>query len=810
MHFYFPITVAGRRLHCFDLKDVEAVKPEPLFGFIVNVQDVTSLLSVNAEEPQLISSQGSKYNVNLIEHRFRVEELGKGEAGIPVYKIHIEAGRSLPDPNNTCPLKAYGYMGADEVEHHAVVQLDRTKALDKNHALIDSQITIIVSYKDDKDGKLYEDAATIYLYLEDDQLVSAALDFGSEASQIRFGDNDENTSVIDTLLSFNTQVANGQFWQGDPGDPLYKSVFFIHTQPSETHYAEKPKVGEKNAFVQPLLDRTLAKAEYAPLELLPNLKLIEIGTGVVHYNTRRIAFPEKTDITMGTSRLSDRRLRESILRLILNNFLHCMLQEIQGKDKFLRMVLMVPNVYYQSKIHKLACDLYEDYKKIQSCTDKYPSCKGFEVQVVSESDAAFIGVRHNRRNLKNANGGLFLIVDAGKGTTDFSILQQHECFENFSSLYRDGIPASGNALTYAFYEALRAFLAKNEIKLNPMLRKAEKSELLQFMSHLERFKKGYKKGEDGMIPCEKPNKFNMTNMAALNTYLRIESQAGHKIPGCDDFVDKKIEVICKSLEMSMDNYMKTRDIHFMQVLLTGRGFLFEPFKQAVIDMLKIKGWLAKSDEDAVIRINGDEAKTICLVGALAVEKECTVNCNSGLVGSPIVGKTANEGSWWEQVLHKFFSKKLQTGGQAKEIDSDFFYEGSDPLSDMNITVIIGGREYHPTNPDEQEGRLFYTGDGFLFQRETSSEVIDEHNFTFSDTTLGSLVMESLFPFYPDSIPNDGDDTDNWLDTMPKPAEPAPSDPQPSEPQPAEPTPEPPTPENHGSGNEFDWSGQTNK
>ena len=796
MHFYFPITIAGRRLHCFELKDASIEKPTPLFGFIVKVQDNTTLLSVDSDMAQLISSEGSNRNVDLSGHCFRVE---KQEEGVhPIFVVHIEKGRATANPDNSDALKAYGYIGADYEDHKAVLKIDRRRVLSADNTLSFSRFTLIISYKDGE--KIYQDAATIYLYTEDRQLVSAALDFGSEASQIRFGSSDENTSVIDTLLSFNSYAHssadnNEVFWQGKAGDPLYKSVFFIHTNPKVTKYADKPQVGEANAFVQPLLSSTTPRSGYAPLELMPNLKLTEIGTGNVRFDTRRIVFPEGSDIDTGeTSRLSDRTLRESILRLILSNFLHCMLKEIQGQDKFLRMVLMVPNVYYQSKIHTLIRDLYKDYETIQSALDKYPSCKGFEVQVVSESDAAFIGVRHNRRNLRNANQGLFLIVDAGKGTTDFSILQQHECFENFSSLYRDGIPASGNALTYAFYEALRSFLAENKIQLNPMLRSAEKSELLQFMSFLERFKRDYQKGAERAVPCVTPNATNVTNLTALNAYLRAESLAKHKIPGCDTFVDNKVEVLCKSLEASMYNYMKTNDVHFLQVLLTGRGFLFDPFKQAVIAMLRKNGWIDASDEDAVIRINGDEAKTICLVGALSVERECTVNCNSGLVGSPIVEKTANEGSWWERVRSKLFGKKPTA--EAKGIDIDFFYEGSDSISDMNITVIIGGREYHPGNPEEQDARLFYTGNGFMLQRETDSEPIEERNFTFSDDTLSGLVMQSLFPFYPGSIPDDGEeefgDAASEVKQEPKPYTPAQEKPEAAS-----------VPEKRDTGKEFD-------
>ena len=809
MHYYFPVTVAGRRLHTFHLEDTTLEKPQPLFSFIVKVQDNVTLFSVESENPQLISSEGSDSNVDLDNHCFHVERLSsETEADTPAYRISIKEGRKFGDPDDTCLLKAFGYMGGDEPEHRAVIKVDRSRVMADGHTLASPRIKVILSYE--KDGRQYEDAVLIYLYTEDAQLVSAALDFGSEASQIRFGGNDENTSVIDTLLSFQASEASSSdvYWQGSPNDPLYRSVFFIHTHPRVTKYADKPQVGADDAFVLPLLSSSTEAKKYEPLELLPNLKLTEIGAGAVPFRTRQINLPAGSNIEAGeTSRISDQRMRESILRLILSNFLHCMLQEIRGEKKYLRMVLMVPNVYYQSKIYRLVHDLYEDFATIQGGSDAYSACKGFEVQVVSESDAAFLGVRHNRRHLRNAENGHFLIIDAGKGTTDFSILQQHDCFENFSSIYRDGIPASGNALTYAFYEALRLFLDGYGISLNSLLRRAQRSELLFFMSHLERFKKNYKEGEEGAAPCTTPNANNLTNLTALNTYLYTESRAGRMIPNSDHFVAEKVSVLCKSLEASMNNYMNTKSIRFLQVLLTGRGFLFEPFKAAVIKMLQDKGWIDRNDPDAVIRINGNEAKTICLVGALAVERECTVNCNSGLIGSPIIGRTANEGGGrlGRRIRNMFGgNRRIGERSKAREIDIDFFYQGSESVSDRNITVVIGGREYNPRNPDCEEGRLFYTGDGFIFQKETSSDVIEERNFTFADDMLGSLVMQSLFPFYPGSIPADDDDTvtpGEWTraDADPEP-EPELPDAGPQTPE----TPETPAvrPEKHDTGKEF--------
>lgn len=749
MHYYLPINIDGRRLHCFDLKDTEVEKPEPQFSFIVKVRDNVSLLSIDSDDPQLISSEGSNNNKSLSQHRFRVEKAER-IGDYPSYRIVIEVGKAVPDVNDHTMLKAYGYMGAEDMNHSAVVKLDPTRATDDNRNLVEPIFNVIISYKADN-KKVYEEAVRFYLYTEDQQLASAALDFGSEASQIRFGGTDSNDTVIDTLLSLSNQSPQtaDEYWQGKPGDALYKSVFFINMRPGATEYAKKPTVGEKTSFVLPLLPSTTPKNEYSNLELLPNLKLIEIGMGRVGFTGRRIEFQPGSTIEYGNApSLSSQVLRDSILRIILSNFLHCILKNIgNNTDKYLRMVLMVPNVYYQSKIYALMRDLYKDYSTIQASEESYPHCKGFEVQVVSESDAAFLGVKHRRKDIKNAKNGYFLIIDAGKGTTDFSILQQHDDFSKFSSLYRDGIPASGNVLTYAFHEALHSFMSKHNIPLNEMLEKAEKSELLQYMNNLEQFKKDYGKSS---VLCEEPKAQNISSMANIISYLKEESKNRRQIPECEAYIKRKVGILSESLELSLKNYLENSNIQFLQVLLTGRGFLFEPFKTAVINMLERNKWIA--NDKSVIRINGDEAKTICLSGALAIEKECSVNCNSGLIGSPIIRQATDNRNWFAI----FISNLLKKRAKAKEVDLDFFYQGSNHISAQNVTVIIGGREYLIASPNREDKALFYTGEGFICQKEDSCEEIDEHNFTFSDETIGGLVLESLFPFYPGSIQKDSD------------------------------------------------------
>lgn len=755
MAYYFPIKINDRRLHFLHLVDTQESQPSPVFSFIIKNYDSPLLLSVESNEPKLIAQSGFNYNERLDNWSFGVEKVDNAEE-IPTFRINIQKKSSQNEDN--CVLKS---TGCNET---AKVNIDSTMVGDLK------EFIVIVSYQKQDHTKqvhTYEDAIRIYLYENDPELESAALDFGSEASQIRFGGSTENMAIIDTLLKFTGEdnpIRENEFWQGKCGDQFYKSVFFVDRNPDLTSYGDTPQIAD-NAFVKPLMPKN--RANYDNLELLPNLKLIELSQDQIIYGDAVIQFPEGSTVEDGS--LSEDVFRGSILRIILSNFLHCMLQRkfTGNKCKLLRMVVMVPNVYYQSKIYNLIRDLYLDYQIIQNGEHRYEQCRGLEVQVVSESDASFIGVRHTRNDVKNATNGLFLIVDAGKGTTDFSILQQTANFAKFVGLYRDGLPASGNVLTYAFYEALHEFMRINSKELNKFIREASRSELLYFMENLEKLKYNYNSSnnrEFENIPSY------VDNLVNLNTYLQKQIELNRQIPNCKNFVNEKIVRLTKSLETSIKNYMSTiSNPQFIQVLLTGRGFLFDPFKKSVIDMLKTNKWI-NNEKDDVIRIEGNDAKTICLSGALSIERECSVNCNSGLIGNPIIQKTKSASKtkkttpcsvllssvllWLSKSTFIQWVKRQISQSHGTPSDIDFYYNGVTKRK-QNITVTIGGRHYRFGADGVRDTIIYFVGDGFLRQIESESSYIEERNFGYSDGSIDQLIKQALFPFVSASLLPDG-------------------------------------------------------
>lgn len=757
MYYYFPIYINKRRLHYYKLQPVTAHMEyeSRSFNFLINDSvDSPLLLSVDGNNPQLISSEGFNNNKKLSGYSFSISPAGEQDRidALSTFIISIKMGLPSIKTDDTSLLISQGEMNDEEPGNRAKVLLDCTLNNEADGRRL-TDFAVIISYIDDN-GREYRDANTFHLH-RTDELKTYALDFGSEASQIREDGMNMNIDIISSLKSTfgNPDKPIENYWQGDIGESLYyKSVFFVRrdTTQEAVNFGDAPQVDKKNAFITPLLSKTTPTLDYNQLVLLPNLKLMEIGGEAIYrYYSEEFVFHDDTHIDDGHNRtLGTAGLRDSILRLILGNFLHCILAKINTLDSnnvCLKMILLVPNVYYQSKIFKLVHDLYEDYRTIQNGNNPYVNCKGFEIQVVSESDASFFGVKNIPGLLQDDNKNLFLIIDAGKGTTDFSIIKQTDNYSRYNSLYRDGIPASGNVLTYAFYEALHNYLEFRGVNLNEYLRNAQKSQLLLFMDCLEEFKINYSENNNQLFD---DTAGDVDSMNTLITFLQRQLRRGKQIPGCKEYVDRKVELLVQGIEDSMSHYMTETNKKYIQVVLTGRGFLFKPFRESVIDMLKKNEWLLENGKE--VSLNGDDAKTQCLKGALLVETYRSVNKNSGLIGLPRLIKATNDTPRNEKkcFLKSLFSKR------SFDLKDSFFYEGVSAAA-QNVSIIIGGRRGTFGADDRNKRILFYVGDGFILQSGNQTQIIDERYLGYSDTKIQNLVFESLFPYYPGSIPDDG-------------------------------------------------------
>ena len=167
------------------------------------------------------------------------------------------------------------------------------------------------------------------------------------------------------------------------------------------------------------------------------------------------------------------------------------------------------------------------------------------------------------------------------------------------------------------------------------------------------------------------------------------------------------------LERSLKKYIdKKSNFNFEKVILTGRGFLFEPFSEAVINMLR-KNKYIKDGDDNVVRLVGDSAKTICMDGALDMGNEIVFENTSGLVGYPEFYSAY-------KFKEKPFSKIIDSlcwlicslkRGVIKVLDEEY-YDNGIRLYAKKAKLLVSGRDGDIPRKN-REKVLYYTGKGFL-------------------------------------------------------------------------------------------------
>jgi preprotein translocase subunit Sss1 len=238
MKYFLPITINKRRLHVCHLEEqTNERKAEPTFSFIINNKgNDLPVFSIDADDVELISTEGylttegRSNNIKLLEMNACIAFEENEIESLPTYKIII-----ANDITNNTENKGLVSKGTfNNKEKHFHVYIDKTVMA----AMSIESFVVVICYK--ADNEEYSYAFKIHL-CGDDNLIEAAMDFGSEASQIRLNDCNANMGLIKEFRKLHKQYEHkDEFWQGNLNDKLYKSIFFLHRTPDKTEYAEIP------------------------------------------------------------------------------------------------------------------------------------------------------------------------------------------------------------------------------------------------------------------------------------------------------------------------------------------------------------------------------------------------------------------------------------------------------------------------------------------------------------------------------------------------------------------------------------------
>ncbi len=820
--YYLPININERRIHICEMSDDQT---EPVFGFLFTGD---TLFQTNPHGKNILISDHGE-NINMEGYHFEISE------GNSINRsLQTEIASNITDtcetqqdaPNINMVKQEKSAKACNKVFVFSIVkdsEDNKNKESDIQHVIAEnvpfaidndnnsfSKSGVKVLFKRNGSKRIIEDDFVIKIQIEIDgetfsysfkgypaetgdkgNIAEAAIDFGSEASQIRMDSSPVKINEVFQKkfynsfhridLSQNAVDHKKDLWQSDENHPdLYRSNYFIHKTPQKTKFGEKPNANAEKTFVQALMPLAVEREYYNDLLLLPNLKLMDLMGNTSEEMMEDITLDGESellkDVTMPS--LSDPHFRQNTLRLILSNLLHCAIASTNKNKKYLRLVMLMPNVYDQKKVYNIVEGLYRDFDIMKKdCDDKVKKFQGIEVSVISESDASFLGVLNKHMQwfttVPDAASKYYLIIDAGKGTTDFSVM--HPSKENvtvWDSLFRGGLPASGHALTYAIYEAIWAFFkgVKN-IDLDDVIRKSDRADVRDFMNNLEVLKancSNYKEKEDEQVNVSNLD-FEVETNGQKKVQLRLVNDAIKRyiiepqclVKGTEDIMLSKVkemsDLIVKGIKQYMDSTNNKEK--FGGVFLAGRAFMLKEFKEALVKEL-INNGLVESEED-IKDMPAKELKTICLDGSAALSKKYFINNNSELICRPVVsgvfsGGRNNNKKWWERILDRLRIGVTPERTNAME-DEDFYYEGIPVTDSKNQKLTMGLRSDILSSGTSH---IYYVGRGLLIKNINGDSELDSLDEQRPDDAKESqmidrLIRESLFPYYPSSIPKSG-------------------------------------------------------
>lgn len=716
----------------------------------------------------------------------------------------------------------------------AMPLLDNSKHFVMNNGVLScrdmatNQVTEIeVNFKLQDSNNSTQEAETILYLAPSAQVTDVVIDFGSEATQLCIRNRDKTGDVRDFVNLFPkmwNSLASAEdkadeqrvkdlqknCMQHDESDEhLYRSRFFVK---KEIGFEEQESVKaweypRDNSLIKLLTRKTEGENLMQSYIPLPNTKIASFG-----------------GISVGEIKLKDEEGAESdyvaitevgdnlFYRLSINAFLRKAIEEIRwqnrkrtgtGDKKQVRLAafhVLMPNVYDYRKLHDTVNVIRKDLRELIKDMN-YPIV-GFEISAVSESDASFIG-NVALSEPSDFPAGRYLILDAGRGTLDFSIIK-HETKKNeprFQNLYRDGIIGAGNALTYALLlvilqrlasekkmgedvsEDIRKYIFSNILGIDPEGRQkggGDNAKLVELMECLDQYKKMY---ADLQVSGRKPGiedleVDNFENLQMEGLINKIKTIIANKwyISDEQQYLERSMcqlaEAVVGRLKARFGKNKDTNEPDY--VVFAGRGFMFAPFKIMVESKLK-EAFPSLEEKHFSTENNNVSDKNVCLIISGFMQEG---DYDTRLFGQPymlygtadtsVPSKNKEEKRSTEK-SENFFDKfksifkrisdnpdaggfsgpkidKGVTGYQAQQAMKISDYSKGITLraNEKNDQILIGNiRHKLPTGIQLRQNFELFFANGHIWIRQSGNTAKElERGLDFG----GNRVFESLFPY----------------------------------------------------------------
>lgn len=501
-----------------------------------------------------------------------------------------------------------------------------TKYFDSKHSYVKFNakngscysITIVVKlYETEQDSTndtIVTDKFVLHIAPKEN-IYDLVLDYGSEASQMLVHQRSVDRTTINDIVplfelfknSSTTEngAQNDDFLQYDSDDKRFYRSVFLAKKDLEPSLERVPYNGD---FLENKDYRLLCKAsEFDSIRkeyfTVPNIKIA--GHGGVEVPAVKVN---------GISKDLFNFEHNYFYRSFVNSFLSQALSNINpnrdNRPRFLNIFMLMPNIYSQKEITRNLEYVAGDTLKMAE--KKYHYLKGVEVMSISESDASFLGFM-NQLNVsrQNIKAGRYLIMDAGKGTLDFSVIDYREravgngSAFTYESICRSGIVGAGNAITYAFLLAiLKEIYTSNwngsderqvEAAIAEYIRErilsssVDEAELNQLMKSLETYKTLYNNGE---LQKNKSNvrieaqDFTSVKLNTIINYILNSIQNRCNLED-DSYIDSMIGNLAKkATEKLLETYGNDLKQKIDFVVFAGRGFMMHALREQVFENLK--------------------------------------------------------------------------------------------------------------------------------------------------------------------------------------------------------------------------------
>lgn len=643
----------------------------------------------------------------------------------------------------------------------------------------------------------------IISFAHPEQFLGMALDFGSESSQLAvkryqsgFGYQEkkpEHENLFRNIYAFHKAQGwidredTSSYYQEEEHTNFYKSIFFL----KEDLSGEYEDI-EKELFIQNMPENlkmlvnssskdsgfvTLTEKRF---HQLPNLKITHKYVDVfsrLNFNINKQGY----DINVNLGEVKNKTYN-SILKVIIESFLKKEFIKYSQAKRKIRFVLLVPNIYDYADVRhtqQLLHMIFNDFAQ----NEYKDRILAWEVLTISESDASFLGYI-NKNDVQVQKDSDYIIVDAGKGTTDFSVIRTgKDNLFNIKPIYRNGFAGAGNMITFALFETVLHYIRANAdnaavafrfIK-DQVLRNLTDSNLEvknRLYKELERLKYNYIENKAYALNQwvnARSGDFNFRNLTEagsdINTLIDLLSQI-ENISDFYGYVEDTCSLIAQrvvsNLKMIKDN---KEDFNCGGIVLTGRGFLFKPLAEALRSSLTEQLQIA----DGWIHIlNGTELKDVCIKGVF----NNTVRLNTERIGYPIqimvstrppaapapeeVMEEKKKVSLGNRLINLFFNElnEIETAKAVLTTDKPITY---DTL--YKSQILIGAKRFKVSgsslydNPGQTvDADIIFTPQGYLVRKlehNTVKQILPLSEIFDHDKVEMNMVVPSLFPNYID-------------------------------------------------------------